>query len=94
MDDIINKLSKMSLEEPSVKDDIDELCLGFSLLKVSDEHKVTQVINEIKDTLEEERPVQEIIKTVKNKFLEIGRILMQKERCFVPQIYSSPKWIF
>jgi hypothetical protein len=94
MDDIINKLSKMSLEEPSVKDDIDELCMGFSLISVSDKPEVNKVINEIKDTLEEEKPVQEIIKTVKNKFFEIGRILMQKERCFVPQVYSSPKWIF
>jgi hypothetical protein len=93
MDDIINKLSKMSLVEPSVKDDIDQLCIGFSLIKVSDE-QVTKVINEIKDTLEEEKPVQDIIKTVKNKFLEIGKILMYKERCFVPQVYTSPKWIF
>jgi hypothetical protein len=56
--------------------------------------EVNKVINEIKDTLEEEKPIQEIIKTVKNKFLEIGRILMQKERCFVPQMHTSPRWIF
>ena len=46
MDDIINKLSKMSLEEPSVKNDIDELCMGFSLLNVSEK---PEIINVIKD---------------------------------------------
>jgi len=98
MDDIINKLSKMSIEEPSVKNDIDEICIGFSLLKVSEKpelnQEIKQVINEINETLDEEKPVKEIIKNVRNKILEIGRILMQKERCFVPPVYSSPKWIF
>ncbi len=94
MDDIINKLSKMSLEEPSVKNDIDELCMGFSLLNVSEKPEIINVIKEINETLDEEKPVKEIIKTVRNKILEIGKILMQKERCFVPPVYVSPKWIF
>jgi hypothetical protein len=94
MDDIINKLSKMSLEEPSIKNDIDELCIGFNLIKISNKPEVINVINEINETLDEEKPITEIIKTVKNKLYEIGKILMQKERCFVTQTYLSPKWIF
>ncbi len=99
MDEIINKLNSLTISEPTIKTDIDDLCDNLSMLKINtdiDKPTLEVFTASVKETIEktETKPVKELVSIIKSQIYLLGKILAMRGRCFFEQKYDIPKYIF
>lgn len=99
MDEIINKLNGLTISEPAIKSDLDELCDNLSMLKINtDIDKPTLEIftASVEETIKqtETKPVKELVSIIKSQIYLLGKILSMRGRCTFEQKHDIPKYIF